>query len=224
MPVISDVAIAQAAVQGGLAVPADQETLAKWVAVALAETLPPGNTDSANNVGAGHTGLWQISGLHAGRVPGSPVFPSAFRAWLKDPVNNARAAKYVYDAQGWGAWEVILNNRYRQFMDRGRRAAAELVAEAVSGGPHGLGTGGIFGSGVGPDIEIEPLEQVAEAIRDAIRVAVDAAGWLSDRKNWGRIGIAIVGVGAITVAVATLSRPLLEPAAQTAMAAKGART
>jgi hypothetical protein len=84
--------IVQVARTGGL--PGDPEV---WAAIAMAESS--GRTDIVNEIGC--VGLWQVN---------QPVWvklhPTWTVAWLKNPVNNAKAAAYVYRAQGFSAWQA----------------------------------------------------------------------------------------------------------------------
>lgn len=65
------------------------------LAVAACEsTMDPA---ASNSFGAGHYGLFQISGLHAGRVGGDLHS-------LLDPAVNVAVAYDIWDDQGWQPW------------------------------------------------------------------------------------------------------------------------
>lgn len=66
-------------------------------AIAMAESS--GRTDVVNSIGC--VGLWQIN--QPVHVKSNPTWTVA---WLKNPMNNALAAKKILKEQGLGAWEV----------------------------------------------------------------------------------------------------------------------
>lgn len=79
---------------------------AKWAAIGMAESS--GRAGTVNEIGC--VGIWQIN---------QPVWvkdqPSWTVSWLKDPANNARAAKVVYGKQGFGAWQAYTDGSWRQY-------------------------------------------------------------------------------------------------------------
>lgn len=105
MPVLSDSAIAQLAVNAGF----KGSDIPTAVAVALAES--GGNPDAKNPSGA--EGLWQVMwALHG------------FSGNAFDPQTNANAAHTVWSQQGWAAWTTWKNGRYLVYMGRASVAAA----------------------------------------------------------------------------------------------------
>jgi len=81
-------------------------------------------------------GLWQIflPVHHAAvaRMSGQEL-PAEMAKWLKDPLNNARVARYVLSNQGFRAWSTYNSGDYRRFInDAG--AAVERAREAIKDG------------------------------------------------------------------------------------------
>lgn len=99
------------------------DALVDIVAVATPESSL--RTDVVNSIGA--TGLWQIN---------QPVHvkdhPQWSQAWLKDPANNAAAAKIIYDQQGMSAWQAWTDGSAAAYMD-----AARAAVSSVGGGTGG---------------------------------------------------------------------------------------
>jgi hypothetical protein len=203
--VLPDEAIAGAAYRNGLG--STREGVAKWVAIALAES--DGDARAKNDVGAGHTGLWQISGLHAGAVPGSPSNRAAFREWLYLPYNNAKAAKYVYDRQGYGAWEVVTNGRYLSYMGRARAVPfpPSLTAGSQDASLLDPNTWAAAASALVPD----PMEKVATAAINIGEAIVDAGAWVADPSNWSRVALVGIGAAALLLALNAVAKPITDP-------------
>jgi len=92
--------------------------LATAVAIALAETLPPGNEHSYNPetnapggtpAGQGSYGLWQIY------LKEHPEFAGVN---LMDPQTNANAAYQLYAQHGFAPWATFLSGKYRAFLSQ----------------------------------------------------------------------------------------------------------
>lgn len=80
--------------------------LATAVAIALAESYPPGNPDSYNAEGS--YGLWQIY------LPAHPEYASVN---LLDPQTNADAAFAIYSkAGGFSPWSTFNSGKYLAYM------------------------------------------------------------------------------------------------------------
>lgn len=196
--VLSDRGIAGAVILGGLAGQNDRRAIAQWVAIALAESS--GRVNARN---ACCTGLWQIHKVHAGSIPGAPSSESEFRDWLSRPIQNAKAAKNVYDRQGFNAWEVYTNGRYRAFMGRGEAAASnpDVTAAAEMSGSD-ASVGDIIDVGVDV-LTPEPLEAIGAAITNLFTIIKDAALWIGNPANWIRI-IQVGGGLALGIAAASI--------------------
>lgn len=179
-----------------------------WAAVAMAESS--GST-TAKNPSSGAYGLWQIHPIHRGDHPGWT------EKWLSDPVNNARAAAVIHGKQGWGAWEAYTNGQYKQYLKPGAPDAPGTVPvdwedwmkDLIPLGPGGFllpeelgGTGGLDG-----------VVGVAEGI-GAVAEAVQKAGdWLSQPKNWVRVGYVWGGGFLVVLGIYIIASPLIGKAA-----------
>lgn len=165
MPILTQSQIQMYAQSAGLT-PAD-----KWAAIAMAESS--GNTDVVNSIGC--VGLWQINQpVHVGSHPQWTV------AWLKDPANNAKAAKVIAGSQGLSAWEAYT-------------------------GPDGKGSDGpwqkYYKGGTGtadatPALDLNPFGGVGDAVDGLSKIAgdIESAGtWISTPYNWVRIGYVVAG-------------------------------
>lgn len=111
MPRVTDVQRAEAARQAGF----PEYEIPTAVAVSIAE-VRDGNSD-AINPSSGTKGLWQIHPVHAKIL--------ASGNW-RDPVDNARMAKAVWDEAGqkWTPWTTYKSAYYVIFLPRGRSALA----------------------------------------------------------------------------------------------------
>lgn len=62
-------------------------------------------------------GLWQINETWWPKFGG--------QAALTDAMNNAKAAKAIFDVQGWGAWSTYKGGQYRSHLDEAAAACAQ---------------------------------------------------------------------------------------------------
>lgn len=119
--------MAKIAAYAALGFPPNQVKVAS--AVALAESGGDARIDN----GICCVGLWQVNRVHAG-ILGSPKDPAKFTEWLKNPVNNARAAGYIFRTQepknqwSMNKWEAWGNGSYTKFL------GSALSAEVKNGG------------------------------------------------------------------------------------------
>lgn len=156
-----------------IALTAGLENPKLMAAIAMAESS--GRTDVVNSIGC--VGLWQINQpVHAKAHPTWTV------AWLKNPVNNALAAKVIYKSQGLAAWEAYTNGAYKKY------AGGDVPGEPVDGGG-GASTQGSFVSDV-------PL--IGDAL-DAGEAVVKAGAWIANPDNWARVLYVVAG-GALVIA------------------------
>lgn len=136
-------------------------------AIAMAES--GGDTDAIGLLG--EVGLWQINQpVHRKEHPQWTI------AWLRNPANNAAAAKVILSSQGLKAWTAYTSGAYRSYL----KAVPGTSQPAI---------GDVLGALL-PD----PLAPVTDAATGAVRVG----SWLSERRNWLRI--AYVGAGLLLVA------------------------
>lgn len=181
--------------------PGDQDNLVTAVAVALAES--GGCADCYN--GTCCTGLFQINENHAG-ILGSPSDRVGFRSWLKDPDHNTRAARQVYEQQGWGAWEAYTNGSYRTFLSR-----AEKVRDSTGrAGPGGDLSPGEIVSDLSKLNPVDAFKALVQPLLGVAEAVLAAARWLSDRDNWGRILMVGAGAALLVVGAGILARPVVE--------------
>jgi hypothetical protein len=83
------------------AFPEDPETM---LAIAKAESRLNPNATNINKNGSKDCGLFQINSVHGYDCE-----------WLKDPKNNIKAAREVYEKQGLVAWVAYTSERYIDF-------------------------------------------------------------------------------------------------------------
>lgn len=219
MAILTREEIAGAARIGGWPV----ELIPRAVAHAWCESS--GNTEAKNDVGAGHTGLWQISGLHG--VP---------RDELYNPLRNAQVAYDVYKRQGWGAWAETAGCAAAG-LGAATRAAAEweMPPTGNSGGLDGIGQVGLDGIGqvvtnpidsakAGIEAALAPVESLASGVRDAVEVVIAAGQWLANSHNLARVALVALGGTVAVVAVGIVIRPYTEKRLAQVAAIKGSTT
>lgn len=190
---------------------------ALMAAIGMAES--GGRATVVNSIGC--VGLWQIN---------QPVWmkqhPSWTVAWLKVPLNNARAAKVVYDAQGLTAWEAYTNGSYQKFYHGSSTASAEPTTQLASyTAPDGTQIDltqpppGYTQAGwkdllrVLPPYELyklykgDPVPDLPNSIGgvdlsglNAVGAGVEAsANWLANPRNWIRVAYVVVGAAVAIV-------------------------
>lgn len=176
---------------------------------AIALTESGGNTDATNTNknGSVDTGLWQINSIHG--ISGN----------LKDARTNARAAKTVYDKQGFGAWVVFNTNTYQRKLPDALRASSEAEGTSIGDILRALPVAAGTLTDVGGDV----ARQVGENVTDPLQAVGQIGGliaragtFLSDPQNWLRI--AYVGLGAAMVigGLMIVARPVTQPLIKTA--------
>jgi hypothetical protein len=162
-------------------------TVAEWVAKARQES----SFDESVDNGICCKGLWQIN---------YKAHPQYDRGKLGDPFYNWKAAKELYAGAGWRPWAASGGKPTPTAEDR---AAAAAPAPVKGWGLDSLLD--IAGSAL-PD----PLEGVAQALRDAVEVVIAAGEWIANPRNMGRIALVVAG-GLVAVKAADIvSRPYLE--------------
>jgi hypothetical protein len=108
-----------------------KEQAAIMAAIAMAESS--GNSGAHNNnrqTGDDSYGLWQINMIDRLGPERRRQFGIQSNDQLKDPRINAKAAKAVFDSQGFGAWSVYRSGSYRQYLPEARRALSQSFREA----------------------------------------------------------------------------------------------
>lgn len=166
--VTTDIEIAKAAITAGFSA-ANTPTA---VAIALAESQGFAHSSSANRLG-----LWRLN------------TDDAPENWA-DPVENAKAARKVFERDGWQYWPTWRSGAFLVQMPRGAAAAAAATLASV---PDKL-------DGLIPN-PLEPIQQLAEEARRGLSV-------VSDRDTWIRVGmlalgtlIVVAGMGALLLSL-----------------------
>jgi hypothetical protein len=192
-------------------------------AVAMAESS--GRADVVNSIGC--VGLWQIN---------QPVHvkshPTWTKDWLKNPINNARAAKVIYQSQGLRAWEAYTNGAYAKYLSKPvtqqpgslPSGSSQIVNASWWGdfwdgfqkgfdtgpGPEDLVDGGTSNDpGLGDIPGLSQLGDVAEGIYGIAETMQKAGVWLSKGENWVRIAYVAGGALVVGMALFSLSTPAI---------------
>jgi hypothetical protein len=185
MPTLNRSQVEMYARSAGLPVPL-------FVDIAMAESS--GRTDVVNGIGC--VGLWQINQREHVKD-----HPSWSVGWLKDPMNNARAAATLYRQFGTRPW-VSSQAKWGE-------SAADRVKDVVR---------------APLDVVTAPVDAALETARGIARVAdaVERAGaWISTPANMVRVAYVAVGGVMVIVAVGQITEPLWRPAADAVTSAVG---
>lgn len=134
------------------------------------------NAAKCSDKGDVAVGLMQVCTIHKGSY-GIPANLDRAIDWLKDPINNVEAAYRVWSVQGWDAWEMFTNQRYKAFMNQNplitleKRSATTAVQDAA-------------------DAALGPVDEIAGAL-------LNPSTWL--RVGKGALGgtLLLVGVGGL---------------------------
>jgi hypothetical protein len=146
-------------------------------AIAMAES--GGRSDVVNSIGC--VGLWQINQpVHV------KAHPSWTQAWLKNPLNNAIAAKSILNSQGLGAWEAYTNGAYKKYYSGSTVTSASWLGDVTNGAAQVI-------PGVGAT---NPLSTAAAGLS----MATKAGEWISTPSNWLRVLYIVAGVGVLWIA------------------------
>lgn len=149
------------------------------------------NGDAAAHNPSGATGLFQMmTPLHCGSY-GIPS-GSNCQAWLEDPSNNARAAKALYDANGWTPWASSGGIPLPTDWDT-------TVTTKESSGL--LGAAGDAASSIVPD----PIKDAANSAADIVKALFDPNTYL--RLGKGALGAGLLGVGLLTIVMIATRNP-----------------
>jgi len=178
------------------------------VAVALAES--GGRSDARGDIAlqtgtwGPSVGLWQIRSLKSETGTGGTRDESA----NMDPGTNAKHAYQIWRSQGWSrGWTTYRTGAYRLYMTAARTGAANPVGTAST-------TDGVT-SVVGlPDIP-GPIDDVIRAFTNADDVVdvlkgmavfpIKVFDWVSERRNWTRVGWVFLGGALVVVGVVKIS-------------------
>lgn len=144
-------------------------------------------------LGCGHgaMGLWQINTC----VHNCPN--------VTDPVQNAKCAHQIYQAQGWKAWEAYTNGAYKQYLLSAQQAYQAMqngtegsFGDVVKGVIAGLGSQGSPAAGL-----VAGAEAAGNAITEipGVREIGSFFSALVDPNTWLRV--AEIGLGVLLIAV-----------------------
>jgi Lysozyme like domain len=191
MPRISEYEIVKAAYGAGFR----GRDLTIAGAVAIAESLR--NTDAIGD-GGNSFGLWQI------HKPSHPELFSGNPNW-RDPNVNARMAKSVRDGpRGWNAWTTYRTGLYLLWVPAVTGAVRTVETE---GGAQRIGE-----AAQGVQETVETLSDPLGGVNDTLKGIV---AFLREGRNWGRIGMIVVGGILVIVAAGIIARPVVQPIAKT---------
>lgn len=170
------------------------------IAIGLAESGGDPTAEHVNADGSIDYGAWQINSVHGFDVTS-----------LLTLYGNAKAAKAVYDQQGYGAWTVFRTGTYRNRLGDVGSAAQDANAEhPASPASGGVRKKPIFGEG--GYIDITGVPTWAKPI-------VQAFSFLTALGNpdfWRRVGIVVLGVLLLIMAAVWLLRKPAEQAVKVA--------
>lgn len=207
--------------------------------VAMAESS--GDAGIVNSIGA--VGLMQVNQpVHVKAHPTWTV------AWLKNPVNNLRAAKVLFDEAGrWdGPW---LDSRDKGGLPTGNGGWGQYVkgsgatqvsdpCDGITGDARDYCEKGQNGGGGGstappsdPDAYGDPYSAdlfgtggLVYQLGRLAQVVTKGANWMSDPGNWVRV-VYVVGGGVLAIAaVNVVARPVVAPAVQAVQQVTPTRT
>ncbi len=210
MAKLLQIAIAQYATLAGF------KDAATASAIAMAES--GGNPRAHNgNAGTGDDsyGLWQINMLGSMGPSRRKSFGITSNEQLYNPMTNAKAAKKIYDGQGWNAWSVYKSGAYKKYMpsksdSNWTDGALSVLDNTLLGAPGaalGLldGSGGVLGA-------VDSTIDTGTAISDGINVVKDAATWITNPSNWVRVLYVIGGAALVIGGITIMARPLVNSA------------
>lgn len=204
-------------------------------AVAMAESS--GRVDVVNSIGC--VGLWQIN---------QPVHVKSHPAWtvsyLKNPINNALAAKVILKQQGMGAWEAYTNGAYAQYLSKPVSNQGGTIDQAslktsqpqivnagwwgdfwdgfkkgfdVGPGPEDLGDGGTGNDPTLGDVPgVSEAKGAAEGLLGIAEALQKAGAWMSHASNWVRVGYVAGGGILVVFALYQIASPAIAKALPTA--------
>lgn len=167
-------------------------------AIAMAESS--GRTDVVNSIGC--VGLWQINQPeHVKNHSNWTV------AYLKNPLNNALAAKTVLKSQGLDAWEAYTNGAYLKYY-KGQASQSPNAPQGVGGtivggieGTIGLGSDLLGGAtnNLGLGNVTDGLSSIAGDFTSIVKDTILAGEWISKASNWVRIGYVLGGIVLVAI-------------------------
>lgn len=150
-------------------------------------------------------GLWQIRSLKAEQGKGTTR--DADR--LKDPMANARAMVEISKSGAdWGPWSVTHPTdlfgfaRFNAAMPGATAAVSAMLAQK------GVQKGADAAGNVA-DAALQPIEQLAGVVTDAVQTPARIANWLTEPGTWQRILYFTTGGALVLIGVVLVARPVL---------------
>ena len=111
-----------------------REQAVTMAAIAMAESSGDSGAHNNNrNTGDDSYGLWQINMIDQLGPSRRSQFGIRSNDQLKDPRVNSKAAKAVFDSQGFNAWSVYRSGAYRKYLPDARRAVLGSFSGARGG-------------------------------------------------------------------------------------------
>lgn len=170
------------------------------------------------------TGLWQIKHkLHAGKG-GGPSDPTAYKQWLKTPLNNAKAMAVVSsNGTNLAPWESFTSGRYQQYLDEANAAVEAITGEDIEPvGPYGDPGAGVAEVFLDAPAAIAGWIGKATGL-DAIGRGIAALGgyvasayrWITNRDNIVRVAYVAGGLALAITALSIVARPVVADVAKT---------
>ena len=129
-------------------------------AIAMAESS--GNPDAVNSVPC--YGLWQINMSGTMGPDRRKKLGLTSDKQLLDPKTNARAAKLVYDEQGWQGWTTYTSGKYKEFSFDATGPITTPVPGTVGGELATIGESGI-GEG-------SPIDKLTDVLRQSVLTTI----------------------------------------------------
>jgi len=172
--------VARAAIDAGFT-PAQALTA---VQIAYHESGFSAGATNRNSNGSVDYGLWQINSVHG--------FPELKTQQWRDPATNARLAKKVYDKQGWNAWSVYKNGKYKSSNLVNSLAEKAIRVAASERGVSEQGDTTPWDRAVGA------VGEAAEGVTSVAETPIRALTFLMRPDTWVRIS-QIIGGGALII-------------------------
>lgn len=203
MAVLPDKTIAGVALNAGFTGAA----LVTAVAVALGES--GGNPNAHNgNAGTGDNsyGLWQINMLGSMGPERRARFNLKSNDELFNPSTNAKAAYALYKGRGgFGDWSVYNHGTYLRYMARAQKAVKENGGAAIATGTVDPTKPSDVSITDRPDTPLpDSIENTIYDLRDSVAGIKGVIDFLTDSKNWVRVGMFVGGAALIIVSVLAL--------------------
>jgi hypothetical protein len=179
-----------------------------WLMADIGQAESSGSTDVVNSIGC--VGWLQIN---------QPVqvkdHPKWTVAWLKDPFNNAVAAKVLWDADikkggdGTGPW-VSSKSKWgskKNYKDY-------KAGKSVTGSPLLNSINSVGDAVTAPlDAATSAVNTLGDGIATLAKGEVAVAKWLSNPSNWLRIGYVVGGLAIVAVVSVDLAKGSLDKTA-----------